>query len=166
MTFDDHNRVGAAHAEKCVLVGEVVRSFGMVRLRVTGSSMLPAVWPGDTLIILCRNSNELRPGDMLLYCREGRLVVHRVVSRSACRGQLGIAVRGDSLSTQEDLVHPSEIFGTVSGIVRNGKYIEPISRLKYHQRLIGVFTSHSNSLARLVIFIHSICSAAWWREAL
>jgi signal peptidase I len=166
MTFDDHHRVAATHAEKCLLVGDAVRSFGTVRLRVTGSSMLPAVWPGDTLVILRRNINELRLGDMLLYCREGRLVVHRVVSRSASRGQSGIAVRGDSLSKQDDLVRPSEIFGTVSGIVRNGKYIQPSSSLKYYQRLIAVLISHSNSLARLVVFIHSICSAAWRREAL
>jgi hypothetical protein len=33
----------------CELAAEVIRSFGRVRLRATGTSMLPAIWPGDVL---------------------------------------------------------------------------------------------------------------------
>jgi len=37
------------HALKCELAGEVLRSSGRLRLKVSGSSMLPVIRPGDTL---------------------------------------------------------------------------------------------------------------------
>ena len=40
-----------ANALGCELAGEMVRTFGRVRVRVTGTSMIPAVWPGDVLVV-------------------------------------------------------------------------------------------------------------------
>jgi len=74
-------------------------------------------------------------------------------------------VRGDAFPGQDELLFRSEILGTVSRIVRGEKSILPPTRLKYHHRLIGTLTWHSDSFARFVIYLHSICSAAWWREA-
>jgi len=63
----------------CELATQVLQSSGELRLRVTGTSMLPAIWPGDILLISSRNIAEARPGDVVLFGREGRLVAHRVV---------------------------------------------------------------------------------------
>ena len=41
-------------ALQCELVADVARAFGEVRLRVTGASMLPAIWPGDILVTVQR----------------------------------------------------------------------------------------------------------------
>ena len=49
----------------CELVAEVVRSFGEVRLKVTGGSMLPAIWPGDVITVRRRDLTAPR-------CRIGR----------------------------------------------------------------------------------------------
>ena len=49
-------------AVKCELAAEVLRSSGELRLRVTGSSMLPAVWPGDELTIRRQPFDAGRPG--------------------------------------------------------------------------------------------------------
>lgn len=164
MSLDDHNRVAAAHTRKCELVDEVLRSFGTVHLKVTGCSMLPSVWPGDTLIIQRRDVQEIAVGDILLYCRKGSLVAHRVVSESDSLGRSRVGVRGDAFPGQDELLCRSEILGTVSRIVRGKKSMLPPARLKYRHRLIGILTWHSDSFARLVIFVHSICSAARWRE--
>ena len=40
-----------SHAVKCELAAEVLRSSGRLRLQVTGWSMLPSIWPGDTLTV-------------------------------------------------------------------------------------------------------------------
>ena len=72
--FDD------AHAVKCELAGEVLRASGRVRLQVTGWSMLPSVWPGDTLVIESVASDAVSEGDIVLFSRERRLFAHRVVT--------------------------------------------------------------------------------------
>src|SRR5258708_31630032 len=68
-----------AHSVKCELAGEVLRSSGRLRLRVTGWSMLPTVMPGDTLIVDLVNGAVSR-GDIVLFNRNQRLFAHRVVS--------------------------------------------------------------------------------------
>ena len=37
----------AIHELKCDLAADVIRRFGVLRLRVNGFSMLPTIWPGD-----------------------------------------------------------------------------------------------------------------------
>jgi hypothetical protein len=48
--FED-TTLETTNAAKCVLAGHLLRSFGTLCLRVTGSSMLPSLWPGDLLLI-------------------------------------------------------------------------------------------------------------------
>jgi len=54
----------------CELAAEVLRSSGRLRLRATGTSMLPAVWPGDVLSV-CR---EVPPRcfQAISYCLPGK----------------------------------------------------------------------------------------------
>jgi hypothetical protein len=117
------------------------------------------------LIIERRDVQEVAVGDILLYRRKTGLVAHRVVSEPDSLGKSRVGVRGDAFPGQDEPLFRSEILGTVSRIVRCEKSILPPSRPKYHRRLIGILTWHSDSFARLVIYVHSICSAAWWREA-
>jgi len=63
----------------CELAAEVIRSFGKLRLRANGSSMIPAVWPGDILSVHTQDAHEAQPGDIVLFGRDGRLFAHRVV---------------------------------------------------------------------------------------
>jgi hypothetical protein len=165
MSFDYDNTMLAAHAQKCELVDEVLRVFGTVRLRVIGFSMLPSVWPGDTLIILRRNMQGVAVGDIVLYYREARLFAHRVISGADSPGKPNIGVQGDALPAPDGFVSWPEILGTVSRIIRNGKCVQPSSRLGYYERVIGSLMWRSQSLARVVVFIHSICCSAWWGEA-
>jgi hypothetical protein len=117
------------------------------------------------LIVERREVQEVAVGDILLCRRKTELVAHRVVSVPDSPGRSRVGVRGDAFPGQGELLFRSEILGTVSRIVRCEKSILPPSRPKYHRRLIGILTWHSDSFARLVIYVHSICSAAWWREA-
>ncbi len=58
---------------------DVLASFGEARLAVTGLSMLPAVWPGDILTVRRHRIEEIEPGDLVLYSRNGQFTMHRVV---------------------------------------------------------------------------------------
>src|SRR5271156_4660404 len=69
----------------CELVAEALRAGSETRIRVTGTSMLPAVWPGD--ILRTRPLVEISPdkGSVVLFLRDGRLFAHRVVGRSGAQ---------------------------------------------------------------------------------
>lgn len=64
-----------------------------VRLRVHGESMLPALWPGDTVEIAACSIKQLKVGDIVLAIRDGRLFLHRLLSR---RNSSGFVLGGDS----------------------------------------------------------------------
>jgi hypothetical protein len=165
MSLHRATNMDAVHTRNCELIGEVLRLFGTASVRVTGCSMLPSVWPGDTLVIQRAVPQKVAVGDILLYLREAQLVVHRVVSAKHFLGRSEIYVRGDALRRPDGLVVPSEILGTVSRIVRDGKSVRPSPRLKYRARLIGILAYHSNALTRFLVFVHSIWTKARWKEA-
>ena len=61
------------------LAVEVLRRFGEARLRVTGSSMLCAMWPGDLVAVRRQGMGEIRRGHVVLFVR--RFFAHRVVGK-------------------------------------------------------------------------------------
>ena len=110
------------HAAKCSLAAEALRRFGELRLRVSGSSMLPALWPGDLLVIRRAPLAELSRGDLVLFLRQGRFFVHRVLEVSAS----GLLTRGDALAAPDPPVSPQELLGRVISIWRNGRSAPPL----------------------------------------
>ena len=104
-----HSAVG------CQLVTDVARSFG-VRVKVTGASMIPAIWPGDVIIVRCTALTQLQPGQIVLYRREGMLIAHRV---TRIHGNL-LTTQGDSLPNEDPPVNEADIVGLVVGLLRNG----------------------------------------------
>ena len=105
----------------CELVADVARSFGEVCLRVTGASMIPAVWPGDVVTVRRCDVAELQPGQIVLSRRGGRLVAHRI---TFIRGDL-VTTRGDSLQHDDPPIDESAVVGRVMSLVRNGRVIDP-----------------------------------------
>ena len=102
------------------LVAEMADRFGKVCLKVTGASMIPAVWPGDVLTIhRCRDKAELKPGQIVLYKREGNLVAHRII---CVRGDL-LTTRGDSRQYDDPPIRESDIVGHVVRVMRNGRRV-------------------------------------------
>src|SRR5213594_1846470 len=113
-------------AVKCQLAAEALRSFGEVRLRVTGTSMLPSVRPGDVLFVRRQDAMEALPGDIILFARdEGRLFAHRVVQKLNRRGELLWITRGDSLPQKDPPVSRQELLGRVTAILRGESPIDP-----------------------------------------
>ena len=95
-------------AERLDLVADALRGYdgfaGRVRLQVYGESMLPTVWPGDVVEIGSCSLEDIRPGEILLAQRDGRLYLHRLIA--VCRPS-GFLLRGDSMPGS-DPVFPSE----------------------------------------------------------
>lgn len=104
-------------ATKRDLTADVIRQFGEARLRVTGTSMLPSVWPGDVITVRRQSSAELLPGQIVLCYRNQAFVAHRLIEkRDDC-----LITRGDSLPYDDPPSPDSEFLGAVVSIIRNGK---------------------------------------------
>jgi signal peptidase I len=153
-----------AHATKCDLAAEVLRSSGRLRLQVTGSSMLPSVWPGDMLIIDRLDTGDVSKGEIVLFGRDRRLFVHRVV-KAAANGESTILTRGDAMPQPDLPVSTQSLLGKVSFIVRDGKLIEPGRNLSLTQKAVATMAGKSGIAARLIIGVRGKLQASSRRNA-
>jgi signal peptidase len=126
----------ARHALGVELATEVVRTFGRIRLCVTGTSMLPAVQPGDLLTIRRVHLEEISLGEIVLVTRQNRLLAHRV------RGHFHphepyLTTRGDRLRHDDPPVFRSDLLGKVTSIERKGRQIAPDNWLNAPDGVLG-----------------------------
>jgi signal peptidase I len=121
----------------CELVAEVARSSGEVQLKLTGTSMVPAVWPGDVVTVRHCNVSQLKPGHIVLYCGESSLTAHRLLRFS---NDL-LILQGDSLPSCDPPMQAFGVVGRVVSIVRNGR---PVSlKRKFRHRLVSSIVRRS-----------------------
>lgn len=94
---------------------------GALRLRVSGSSMLPAVRPGDVLTIHRCPARDAARGDLLLVRRGDRFFVHRMLRREGD----AIVTRGDAVRSADPPVAFEDLLGKVVSIERRGRSVTP-----------------------------------------
>jgi hypothetical protein len=158
-TTDTFDRVG------CELIAGSLRAGHEVRVRVAGSSMVPALWPGDELRIRALAPAESvgravpAMGDLLLFVRDGRLCTHRLVDRLDDAGGSRLITCGDAAIKSDPPIAASEILGTVASITRGGREIPIASSTA--QRLLSFAIRHSGFIRRAALKIHSIRSRSW-----
>jgi hypothetical protein len=140
------------HALQCELAAETLRSSGTLRLAVNGWSMLPTVWPGDTLIVEQAESNAVCAGDIVLFIRDRRLFAHRVVGKSS-PGR-SIRTRGDAMRQMDAPVSTRELLGRVVSIERKGKCIESSRELNAASRSMAALAGRSRTAARVAVAMH------------
>lgn len=145
-----------AHALKCDLAGEVLRSSGILRLRVMGWSMLPSVWPGDTLVIEPIISDGVLKGDIVMFSSGRRFVAHRVMARRRDSGDWRVQTQGDAVPSPDSPVDQGHLLGKVSFILRKGKCIEPRRNLSFPERAAAAVFQRSAFAARVVVGVHGL----------
>ena len=87
--------------------------------------MLPAIRPGDIVTIRSGLPTEASTGDVVLFMREGRFFVHRVVGR----GVAGLVTKGDAIPAEDPPVQPHEFLGFVISTLRGPRLLPWASRL-------------------------------------
>ena len=150
--------LGEANALKCELASEVLCSSGRLRLHVTGWSMLPAIMPGDTLEIERIHPDAVSEGDIVLFSRDRRFFVHRVVAKGRPK-DAAIVTRGDAMPASDPPVPLSDLLGKVSFILRNGKCIKPNRNLRRSEQAVAALVQRSEFAARVIVGVHA------WRDA-
>jgi len=109
----------------CELAAEVLRSTGSLRLQVSGTSMIPAIWPGDILSVRGQTAAQSLPGEIVVFRRDGRLVTHRVVKRIGGPGGFEWITRGDRVCRDDAPVSSDDILGCVAAIERGSRQFAP-----------------------------------------
>jgi hypothetical protein len=143
-------------ALKCELAGEVLRSFGRLRMGVTGWSMMPTLWPGDTLLIEKVGYNEVGRGDLVLFARHRRLFVHRLIGKTGSGTDGVIFTQGDSMPYEDEAVKSSELVGRVSWILRRGKGHQPRTKLRFVELMLSGLLRRFRSVGRVFAEIHEL----------
>ena len=171
LTLPDTTR-SSWSAEGSALVADALRRSGRlrqsVRLRVHGESMLPALWPGDVVEIASCSLEEVRPGEIVLAQREGRLFLHRLVGRfnTPCTPN-GFLLRGDSMPGPDPRFPSEALLGRlvrkVDESADEGGASAPVRRpgfgLKWFgvkgSRALGLLFCHCGVARRLALKLHS-----------
>ena len=138
---------------KCDLAADVIRRFGALRLRVNGFSMLPSIWPGDIACVSRVDQDAYRPGDDVLFSRNGRLFVHRVVEMSGG----AVVTRGDSMLDADPPVALSDVLGRVESIERGGSRVAMAERVSGGRRAAGAVLGQSGRLVRMAVRARQSC---------
>ncbi len=100
------------------LAQDTLRQFGVLHMRATGGSMLPAIAAGDLLTFRACTADDARPGQVLLVRSQDRLVAHRLVARTSddC-----LLTRGDALTALDLPVAAGDVLGLLVMQQRNKK---------------------------------------------
>lgn len=94
------------------IVIDLLRNGHTVKLRATGFSMVPTLWPYMNLIARPPVSSELSCGDVVLFNSEkDALIAHRIVKV----GNNSMLIQGDSCICQDGWINNDEIVGKVIG---------------------------------------------------
>jgi signal peptidase I len=133
------------NAVKRDLTAEVIRQFGEVRLKVTGTSMLPSLWPGDEITVLRQSAAGLTLGQVVLCYRNQAFTAHRLMAK---RDDV-VVTRGDTLSYEDPPFRDGEVLGAVVSIVRSGRPAA-LSSAGWH-RVISWIVRHSELCTRILL---------------
>ncbi|HUA32323.1 MAG TPA: S24/S26 family peptidase [Candidatus Binataceae bacterium] len=135
----------------CALVEDVLRGARTVRVRAQGSSMIPAIWPGDVLEIEPAGPASMTEGQIAVFIRDGRLFAHRIVQVGARE----LTTRGDSLLRCDAPLTSAELLGRVTFAMRGGRRIFLERAPEGAMRFISAALRSSNLLRRLVVGLHA-----------
>ena len=127
-------------------MSDVLRQCGRVRFRALGSSMLPAIRPGDVLCIEQCTPGAARPGDVLLTRHGERVLAHRLLRKERRAGEDLLVTRGDALWHADPSQPASMLLGRVTGISRGGVTLASSRSITWLQRLYGLTLTEATRL--------------------
>jgi signal peptidase I len=141
---------------KTALAAEILRAGDSIRLQVLGSSMLPSIWPGDVVSIDKVSVDEIVPGDIVVYERDDRLFVHRLLSKTASSNGIRWETRGDSMPQNDPPFSEGQLLGRVSHILCGDRAIIPKRTRSGLARLLSWMICHIDSARNLALRLHAL----------
>lgn len=105
-------------------IAKQLQEHGRVHLLVRGSSMQPWVRPGDIALIRRTSIEAVRCGDVVLFQREDRLFVHRLVEKRGTLREAEFLAKGDAHPGPDGVINHQVFLGRVTCIYRGDKRID------------------------------------------
>ncbi len=136
------------------LAAEILRSSGVLRLGVTGSSMLPTLFPGDIVTIVTA-ADKPRVGEIILFQRREQFVIHRIVRVTPSAGQTQVVTRGDCMNDDDIAIAPSEVLGRVAAVRRGSREFSLAPEQSLLQRGLGWILSRFDFASNIVLRWHA-----------
>jgi signal peptidase I len=165
---------------KLSLAMALLRSTGEAKLSVAGGSMLPTLRPGDILEIQRVADKDLSLGDIVVFARGNRLVVHRVMEMKREKNEVTVITRGDRSPKADAPISSGEVLGKVKVIQRGTRNVIPrvtrwtraaswillrsefCTRVVYHLALARGKSISEKSLAKESVLPHSVTPQKAW----
>jgi hypothetical protein len=125
---------------KVALCRGALASGARVSLRIRGTSMLPALWSGDSVSVRPANLTDIQLGELVVFVRNRHFVVHRFVRHASGADGVGIVTRGDACLHDDLPVSWHEFLGVVDCVSHVGRDRSwPLAASPYRSvaRLIG-----------------------------
>lgn len=119
------------------------------RARSAGTSMWPCIRSGDILSVEIRGSAPLKPGDIVVYKRFGRLFAHRLLEKVETGNQTFLLTRGDACPEVDLLLPSAAVLGRVKSIIRDDQVVELSTR---PNALLGTVIAHLSNTGRTVYY--------------
>ncbi len=153
---------------RCGVAAQALQSWGSLRLRAQGTSMLPTVWPGDLLTLHTLNFETAAPGDLVLYMRDGRFFVHRVIRKYHRHANLRLITRGDCMRREDSPVPAAQLLGKVTAVQRTGLPFPPGTELSFFRLALAFGFRRCDFLQRAALWLHHRCERqrAGWAKRL
>ena len=140
------------------LMIDVLRRSGWVHFRAVGSSMIPAIWPGDILVVHSRRIEKTTVGDVVLFtCYQG-VVAHRVIEwhEAPCGSKPVLIAQGLTIPEPDPPVTEENLLGVVAYVIRSGKWFRPTKSPGLPSRVTSTIIRLSPFANRLLQRAHKI----------
>jgi hypothetical protein len=141
----------ASDTGKLAMAADLLRSQCSVRLRALGTSMLPALWPGDLLTIEPFRAAQAVAGDIVLVVRDGRFFIHRLIQIGGGCSSADWITRGDAMPAYDPPAFVEQMTGRISRIERNERELTLPHRLPMLSRQFAKLIAHSDFLRSAVV---------------
>ncbi len=150
---------------KLELAAEILRNFAEVQFVARGSSMLPAIYPGDCLTVRAFDGRVPRCGDVVLCRIADGFRVHRIVRILGEVSARLYVLRGDALTDEDAPVGSGELLGRVTLSERRGQVLELRAAMGMWQRALSMVVRRSKIAAALLLRWHALQEQNFRRAA-
>ncbi len=132
------------------LVREQLAQGNRVRLRVGGRSMIPLIWPRSLVYLEALGSRTLKPGDVVAFELQGRIVCHGVIAVIGPGSGATLRTRGIANRTEDPPCPIAQVLGRVARIEAGLLHVDTDGCMfQVWQRLTGLAAAAARCFCRV-----------------
>jgi signal peptidase I len=121
-SMDSSNVTPAVIAQAAnVLICDRLRAGGTFSFTISTSSMLPALGPGDRVVVRAARADRVRTGDIVIRKMADSWIAHRVIDNFPSGNETHLVTKGDNVLAPDPAWEPGQLVGAVIAVVRAGQ---------------------------------------------